>query len=290
MDTSQALVSGRFGPPEPGVRHPDRESGCVAAALDLAETWTPRGVWDGPMAPAPHPKVPMAPPAVHRAAGSAGAPSAPRPSVATMRRALPLVATLTALALTPSCGGSSTPPSASSTGPVTVLVPTATTASTTTTAAITPAPFDVIANMPAAAKEHTDRGAEAFARYFFEAASRTMETPSPGEIPRLCVPDLSTCTKRDARAKELLAKGHRVSGPEIRVKTVLVIPDTPLPETYRYVTVALQQLASRRLDSQGRDLGEWTNDSALVVETKQIWKDSGWLMLELGKVTSGSRQ
>ena len=285
MDTSQALVSGRFGPPEPGVRHPDRESGCVAAALDLAETWTPRGVWDGPMAPAPHPKVPMAPPAVHRAAGSAGAPSAPRPSVATMRRALPLIATLTALALTPSCGGSSTPPPTSSTGPVTVLVPTPTTASTTTTAATTPAPFDVIANMPAAAKEHTDRGAEAFARYFFEVASTVSAQPSSGNFNRLCGPDFKFCANTEKNLAWLVSNKYRSSGREHEVFSVLANPETPNHDRIVLVTVGLRQLDTRLIDAQGRDAGPWTKATSGGYILELHWLDGRWLPMHMEKIT-----
>lgn len=170
--------------------------------------------------------------------------------------------------------------------PTPIPEPTIPTANVGSTATASPTPFDVLANMPPAAKEHTAKGAEAFARYFFEAASRTIENPSPGQLPRLCSPGLEMCSKRDAKSADFATRRHRPSGPVLSATTVTIIPDTPLPDDYRYFRVAVRQFPTRELDDTGNDLGEWTNSNNLIFETRVIWDDTRWFMDDIGNVTN----
>ncbi len=197
-----------------------------------------------------------------------------------------LTAAITALMT--ACAGTPVEPAPRSSAtaikiPTPVVDPSATTSIGPTPSA-TPPPFDVLANMPPAAKEHTAKGAEAFARYFFEAASKTTENPSPGQLPRICSPGLDLCVKRDARSAKLAAQGHRPSGPVLTTTSATIIPDTPLPDDYRYFRIGIRQLPSRELDSGNSDIAEWSRQKDLIFETRVIWEKDHWLMDEIGNI------
>ncbi|QQS01335.1 MAG: hypothetical protein IPK37_02360 [Austwickia sp.] len=53
--------------------------------------------------------------------------------------------------------------------------------------------FDVLANIPAAAKQHTNAGAQAFARYYIEAVGRLLMDPAKGQLSKLYLPECQEC-------------------------------------------------------------------------------------------------
>lgn len=227
---------------------------------------------------------------IHRPTAAADEHASTAPTVATMRplRARPLAIGLAAASMLgpiTACAAPTEPPTATPQDPTSSTLPAASTATPTLLSPSAPPTFDVVANMPPKAKEHTDKGAEAFARYFFETMSRTIETPSPGQLPRLCTPDLEPCAKRDAKASQLALRHEHLSGPMLRVITVIAIPDTPLPEQYRYVTVTVRQLSTRRLSESGAVLETWSTEQDFVLETRQVWQRDRWLIDDIGNIS-----
>ncbi|MCB1251867.1 MAG: hypothetical protein KDB39_01160 [Austwickia sp.] len=199
-----------------------------------------------------------------------------------------LTAAITALMT--ACAGTPVEPAPRSSAtaikiPTPVVDPSATTSIGPTPSA-TPPPFDVLANMPPAAKEHTAKGAEAFARYFFESVSKTTEVPSPKQLPRLCSPGLKMCTVRESRSAELAANRHKPSGPILEVASITQIPDTPSPADFQYFRIAIRQLPSRELDADNRDVGQWTSPNDFLFETRLIWEGDHWLMDDVGDITT----
>ena len=75
-----------------------------------------------------------------------------------------------------------------------ITVPTANSATTGTTS--TSGGFDVLANMPAAAKQHSNSGAQAFARYYVEAVWTTSHGSSPGQLPKLATSECDGCATK----------------------------------------------------------------------------------------------
>lgn len=234
-----------------------------------------------------HARRGTAPGLIHNPTPIASPAPNPRPSLGIMRPTHPrnLAATLLGATLlgagvltTNSC--STTPPHAPTTStPTHIPIPTAAPTSASTTSI---APYDVLANLPPDAKEHTVKGAEAFARYFFEASSKVVENPSPGQFSRLCAPGALPCQWREDKVSALLAKGQRVSGPELTAPQAVAIPDTPLPDQYAYITVLIHQLPTRRLDITGADLGEYTPRGTYGMDIKLTWTEDGWRALQVG--------
>ena len=161
-------------------------------------------------------------------------------------------------------------PAPSTSAPVRATLPVA-----PATASATPAPYDVIANMPAAAKEHSDKGAEAFARYFFQAANEVNQNPSAGNWIRLCSPDLRFCKNREENTQWLISNNYHISGQEHQVFVVDSVPGTSRGEVI-LVTVGVKQLATRVVDGSGKDIDKWTTPETVSVNLGLSWLSSGW--------------
>lgn len=259
-------------------------------------------VWDGEMAgrtdPPHQPRRPTqvsAPGVIHRPQPDADAGHAPRPKVefmrppsrrapASPRRTLGLLGTALLAASAAACGQADADPVATRTSSAPVQVPVASTSSAAPATSSTTG-FDVVAHMPAAATAHTDQGAEAFARYFFEAAAKLGTNPATGNLPRLCGHDFTWCSNTEKSLQWLAEKKYRSSGPEYVVGDVVANPETPDHDKRVLVTIGLHQLSTRILDDQGRDLGKWTTEAppaAYIVEVS--WSDRGWLAEHMVKV------
>ena len=80
--------------------------------------------------------------------------------------------------------------------------------------------FDVLANMPAAAKAHTNAGAQAFARYYVEAYGRLLMDPAKGQLTKLYLPQCTECQKSEAIVADCVDTGLRWDGLYYRTVTV----------------------------------------------------------------------
>lgn len=163
-----------------------------------------------------------------------------------------------------------------------VAVPTPV-AATSTPPATTP-PIDVLSAMPAEAKQHTVKGAEAFARYFFETASTLNTRPIPGALSKLCTPDYTLCSSREKNTSWLASNNYHTSGREHDVIDAAAIADTP-ELTAIQVTMALQQLSTRLLDSAGKDVDQWTTRELIGLRLTLVWRGDRWLAAKSVKVS-----
>lgn len=142
------------------------------------------------------------------AAGTAGRPDGPR-----LARPRVLLATLLAAGALAACSAGPGPDSPTSPpaspGSVVTIPRTPATAGDTTPTSGTPTGYDVLANMPAAAKEHTNAGAKAFARYYIEAYGRLLMDPAKGQLPKLELSQCTGCHKRERILGENVDAGRR---------------------------------------------------------------------------------
>jgi len=166
--------------------------------------------------------------------------------------------------------------------PTPIPAPTTPTANAGSTATASPTPFDVLANMPPAAKEHTAKGAEAFARYFFEVSSKVVEIPTAGQFPRLCTSGADPCQSHENTVAELVSKNLHLSGPVLAVSNVATIPVDPAPENMAYVTVQIIQRSTRKRRADNTDLGVFTDAKEYGIDLKMTWTDAGWRAVQAG--------
>jgi hypothetical protein len=80
--------------------------------------------------------------------------------------------------------------------------------------------FDVLANIPAAAKQHTNAGAQAFARYYIDAFSSLLMSPARGQLSRLFKAECQECLESEAIIVDNLEHARRYSGKFYATKTV----------------------------------------------------------------------
>ena len=228
----------------------------------------------------PHARRGTAPGVIHSPIPLASSAPRPRPSLSVMRLPHPrgLAASLLGAAVLASSACSTTPPPATTpTAGASTQVPIPTATPTATASAASSAPYDVLANLPPDAKEHTVKGAEAFARYFFEAASTINMNPNPGTLSKMCTSDFEFCQAREKNTSWLAAKKYRSSGREHEVLDVVGFMDPPQPQPQIIVTVGLTQNSTRLLDAEGRDLGKWTTQGVVGVNLTLIWTKAGWM-------------
>lgn len=218
------------------------------------------------------------------AAGTAGRPDGPR-----LARPRVLLATLLAAGALAACSAGPGPDSPTSPpaspGSVVTIPRTPATAGDTTPTSGTPTGYDVLANMPAAAKEHTSAGAQAFARYYIEAVGRLLMDPTKGQLPKLYLPECEECQGQEAntakthdrsiRWKDMYYRTLDVTQPKADGKTVdsALMPDDVTMELYlTTVPVMVQQgSAPPTSRSKGHDV---------LVKFRLSWRDGQWYVAD----------
>ena len=113
------------------------------------------------------------------------------------------------------CQSEETPPTASPT-------PSGTASSSSPSASGSTSPSPTASSdVPAAAREKTEKGAEAFVSYFFDQSESALgPRPTPGLIESLQTPDASSCRSLAKTAADLEAKGQRYVTPRSRSTAV----------------------------------------------------------------------
>lgn len=99
--------------------------------------------------------------------------------------------------------------------------PTPTVSSTSASPTPTPSPSPTeTSTIPAAAREKSEKGAEAFVRYFVQQSAEAWMIPDSALIKSISSPDCESCTSLAATADELSQKGHRYASEPITVISV----------------------------------------------------------------------
>ena len=204
------------------------------------------------------------------------------------RRAVGLVASVLvgAVVVLGGCtpGGGSTPVGTSSgtTSATSIASQTTTPAGTTGTATgswtAQPYPSDV----PEAARQHTDAGAEAFVRHYWASLNTAWTQPRAGLLAALCLPTSKACAALEETATKLVTDRQRYVGEPLTVSSV-----TALATRDGLTPVDVQGRQERRdvIDAQGRVvLTDQQKAVHFVVEL--LWGDSHWIVSEMKVVVT----
>ena len=168
------------------------------------------------------------------------------------------------------CQAEGTPPTASPTSS-----PSVSSASSSAPGSPSPSPTESSA-VPAAAREKSEKGAEAFVRYFFDQVNRAWTTPEAGLIARLSVDDCEFCTKTEQTAAFLTKEGQRYETAPVTVSTYAAFAGAPKDQ--HYFSLELTQNRSRILDESGAAVAtDPKKDTRFNVAVK--WTPDGWRML-----------
>ena len=125
---------------------------------------------------------------------------------------------------------------------------------------------------PAAARERTDDGTEAFVRYFFELADYAFTKPEGGLLAPLGTENCKTCRRIDKEAKALFANGRRYQSSLLHIKSVTnVKPSADAP----WCILNGTQFAVDIVEPDGR-LTPASPGQMINFRVELVWSPAGW--------------
>jgi hypothetical protein len=152
-----------------------------------------------------------------------------------------------------------------------VTTPSATTSTTTSRATTTPATTASV-TIPAAAKERTKTGAEAFARHYYESVGRSYVSGDTSKIEAMARPTCTGCGAFVRAISERKARGEHTDKSSIVVK--LVSARSGSKDRY-VVNVAGNELPVRVLDAEN-NVVETSKPGVFTAATEVVWDAGRW--------------
>ncbi len=156
--------------------------------------------------------------------------------------------------------------------PVAATVP-VTSSGTDPTASPTGTAMPLPTDLPAAAREHSAAGAEAFVRFFYRQMNRAWTQPAAGLIPPLCLSSSKSCAGIERVASQLVRDRQHYDGDPLTIS--LVVPlGAGSPPT---IAVDVQGRQEKRdvIDDQGKVVLTDLRKPAHF-EVELVWLDDGW--------------
>ena len=166
------------------------------------------------------------------------------------------------------CQAEGTPPTASPTPS-----PSVSSASSSASGSPSPSPTKSSA-VPAAAREKSEKGAEAFVRYFIQQSSAAWTTPDARLIEDLSDPDCASCRSLAKTASDLQAKGHRYRDDPISVVSVESLVGDGARQN---VAATIKQHPMEVVDTNGKVV---STDAADDLDRTFLlyWKEGRWIV------------
>ena len=121
----------------------------------------------------------------------------------------------------------------------------------------------------------SDKGAEAFVRYFFDQVNLAWTTPDPDPIDTNSEEGCKSCTSLSDTAKQLRAKGHRYASNPVTVSNTKLVAGAPKGQ--QFVETNLLQHRVDVVDASGNVVS--TDKRATLLRTVAvIWRGDRWLI------------
>ncbi|KGN36338.1 DUF6318 family protein [Knoellia subterranea] len=173
------------------------------------------------------------------------------------------------------CNGGEKEPTKSATGTSPATGSASPSGSPSSSATTSPSASTAV-SIPAAARAHTDEGAIAFVRFFFETVNAAHRAPDTTLLPPLSTNECKSCTSLQATALEYATKGHRAesapTAPLSALRMRVALPADPV-----MVEFTLTQNKTSVVDKAGNivDSQERKQRSQIAV---LVWKEGQWFM------------
>ncbi|MFL6154162.1 MAG: DUF6318 family protein [Ornithinibacter sp.] len=128
--------------------------------------------------------------------------------------------------------------------------------------------------IPAAARVKSDKGAEAFVRFFVVESARAWTSANPGPIEALSDPDCASCASLAGTAKKLREAGHHYAAVPITVSSAEALTGDGNRQN---VAASIRQHAVDVVDKEGVVVG---SDKADNLERIFLlyWKEGQWVV------------
>jgi hypothetical protein len=129
-------------------------------------------------------------------------------------------------------------------------------------------------DIPAAARVKSDKGAEAFVRYFVRQSAQAWTSADPELIETLSDPDCDSCASLASTAKKLHKAGHRYASAPITVTSTQALTGDGDKQN---VAASIRQHAVDVVDEGGAVV---SSDKAQDLERTFLlyWKEGKWVV------------
>lgn len=168
-------------------------------------------------------------------------------------------------------GGAGAQPGPSSRAPTSRATTSASTTSTSPTTTSSPQGTASVA-VPVAARAHTDEGAKAFARFYFETAATSYVTLQTAPLLFLSLPSCVGCGAMVRAVDKQREVGEHLQTASLTIKLVEIRSSA---NGRAEVDVAGSEKPVRVIDQQG-DVIRTTNAGVVTFRTQLIWTPEGW--------------
>ena len=133
-------------------------------------------------------------------------------------------------------------------------------------------------DIPQAARVKSDKGAEAFARYFFDQVNVAWTTADPEPIKSNSDSGCKSCASLSGTAAELRTKHQRYAADPVTVRSAKAVAGAPTGQTF--VQVDLRQNRVNIVDAKDKVVSTDKRDSFLRT-VAVIWEDGRWLIYDV---------
>ncbi|MBT9254861.1 hypothetical protein KMZ32_02460 [Phycicoccus sp. MAQZ13P-2] len=154
--------------------------------------------------------------------------------------------------------------------------------SSSPSASPSPSPSASGPEIPAAAREQTPAGAEAYVEYFFDQFNVAWTKPQPGLIKSLSDPQCQFCKKTETTATRLAADKQRYKSDPARLQSVDVFGGAPAGQQFTQVRLVQNRVA---IVDEGGDVVRIDERKELDYYVTLRWKSDRWWLLELEKTS-----
>ncbi|QIM20618.1 hypothetical protein G7075_04740 [Phycicoccus sp. HDW14] len=134
--------------------------------------------------------------------------------------------------------------------------------------------------IPAAAREKTPKGAEAYVKYFFDQFNLAYTRPQVGLIESMSTPGCEFCSKSEVRAVGLAEDRQRYAQNPVKLEEAVSFGGAPKNE--QYVRIRFTQVAATIVDSNGRQVSQVAEGTA-TANAALRWSGSRWFVRGIEK-------
>jgi hypothetical protein len=131
----------------------------------------------------------------------------------------------------------------------------------------------VLVDVPVAARQHSEAGAEAFVRFYIDQLNVAWTVPARGELEALSDPACLSCASLVGTARELVAMNRRYAANPVSVTTVAAFGGAPAGQ--QLVRLMMEQHAVSVIDSGGHVVS--SDERKSVTRTVLLrWRAGAW--------------
>jgi hypothetical protein len=157
--------------------------------------------------------------------------------------------------------------------------PSVTNASASPSVTPTPSPSaSASVEIPAAARKKTEKGAEAFVRYFFDQVNAAWMTADPRPIASNSEADCKSCASLRRTAEDLKRKNRHYAATPVTVRETKAVAGAPAGQ--QFVEARLQQNRVDIIDASGRVVSTDKRDTFLRT-VALVWGGERWLIYDV---------